>query len=161
MSAQAGQADPAPATMRPMRVDDLESVLDIELRAYPFPWTRGIFHDCLRAGYPAWVLEQGNAIIGYGMLNVGAEEAHLLNVCTAPQVQGQGHGRRLLRSLLKAARNRGAQRVFLEVRPSNTTAIALYDSEGFNEIGRRPRYYPARGGREDAIVMAKELFADE
>ncbi len=161
MSAQANPVEDAPATMRPMRVDDLESVLDIELRAYPFPWTRGIFHDCLRAGYPAWVLEQGQVVIGYGMLNVGADEAHVLNVCTAPEVQGHGHGRRLLRSLLKAARNRGAQRVFLEVRPSNTIAIALYDSEGFNEIGRRPRYYPAKGGREDAIVMAKELFADE
>jgi len=161
VSAQANPVEDAPATMRPMRVDDLESVLDIELRAYPFPWTRGIFHDCLRAGYPAWVLVQDQAVIGYGMLNVGADEAHVLNVCTAPEVQGQGHGRRLLRSLLKAARNRGAQRVFLEVRPSNTTAIALYDSEGFNEIGRRPRYYPAKGGREDAIVMAKELFADE
>ena len=161
MSAQANPVEDAPATMRPMRVDDLESVLDIELRAYPFPWTRGIFHDCLRAGYPAWVLEQGPAVIGYGMLNIGADEAHVLNVCTAPEVQGQGHGRRLLRSLLKAARNRGAQRVFLEVRPSNTIAIALYDSEGFNEIGRRPRYYPAKSGREDAIVMAKELFADE
>ncbi|WP_159016560.1 ribosomal protein S18-alanine N-acetyltransferase [Cognatiluteimonas profundi] len=161
MSAQAGHADPAPATMRPMRVDDLESVLDIELRAYPFPWTRGIFHDCLRAGYPAWVLELDGVIIGYGMLTIAADEAHVLNVCTAPEVQRQGHGRRLLRSLLKAARHRGAQHVFLEVRPSNTSAIALYDSEGFNEIGRRPRYYPARGGREDAIVMAKELFADD
>jgi len=161
MSAQAKEMDAAPARLRPMRVDDLELVLDIELRAYPFPWTRGIFHDCLRAGYPAWVLEQGLAIIGYGMLNIGADEAHVLNVCTAPEAQGHGHGRRLLRSLLKAARNRGAQRVFLEVRPSNTVAIALYDSEGFNEIGRRPRYYPAKGGREDAIVMAKELFADE
>lgn len=160
MSAQANPVEDAPATLRPMRVDDLESVLDIELRAYPFPWTRGIFHDCLRAGYPAWVLEQNHAVIGYGMLNIGADEAHVLNVCTAPEVQGQGHGRRLLRSLLKAARNRGAQRVFLEVRPSNTIAIALYDSEGFNEIGRRPRYYPAKGGREDALVMAKELFAD-
>ena len=161
MSAQANPIDDSPASMRPMRVDDLESVLDIELRAYPFPWTRGIFHDCLRAGYPAWVLEQNHAVIGYGMLNIGADEAHVLNVCTAPEVQGQGHGRRLLRSLLKAARNRGAQRVFLEVRPSNTIAIALYDSEGFNEIGRRPRYYPAKGGREDAIVMAKELFIDD
>ena len=161
MSAQAKPADVAAASLRPMRVDDLESVLDIELRAYPFPWTRGIFHDCLRAGYPAWVLEHDHVVIGYGMLNIGADEAHVLNVCTAPDVQGRGHGRRLLRSLLTAARNRGAQRVFLEVRPSNTIAIALYDSEGFNEIGRRPRYYPARGGREDAIVMAKELFADE
>ncbi len=160
MSAQSRQFDYAPGTLRPMRVDDLEAVLDIELRAYPFPWTRGIFHDCLRAGYPAWVLEEGNVIIGYGMLSIAADEAHVLNVCAAPEVQGRGHGRRLLRALLKIARARGAHRVFLEVRPSNTVAIALYDAEGFNEIGRRPRYYPAKNGREDAIVMAKELLAD-
>ena len=148
------------ATLRPMRDDDLDAVLDIELRAYPFPWTRGIFQDCLRADYPAWVLQRDGGIIGYGLLSLAADEAHVLNVCTDPSLQGQGHGRRLLRALLLLAQGRGAQRVFLEVRPSNLAAIALYHAEGFNEIGRRPRYYPAKGGREDAIVMAKELFAD-
>lgn len=147
-------------SLRPMREGDLDAVLDIELRAYPFPWTRGIFQDCLRANYPAWVLHRGGAIIGYGMLSLAADEAHVLNVCTAPEEQGQGHGRRLLRALLQLGRARGAQRVFLEVRPSNIAAIALYHEEGFNEIGRRPRYYPARHGREDALVMAKELFSD-
>ncbi|MDB6164526.1 MAG: rimI [Xanthomonadaceae bacterium] len=160
MSAQSMQVERAPGRLRPMRVDDIDAVLDIELRAYLFPWTRGIFQDCLRAGYAAWVLESGDGIIGYGMLSIAADEAHVLNVCTAPEVQGQGHGRRLLRSLLQIARGRGAQRVFLEVRPSNTAAIALYDDEGFNEIGRRPRYYPAKNGREDAIVMAREFFVD-
>lgn len=150
----------AQATLRPMRDDDLDAVLDIELRAYPFPWTRGIFQDCLRADYPAWVLQRDGAVIGYGLLSLAADEAHVLNVCTDPDQQGQGHGRRLLRALLMLAQGRGAQRVFLEVRPSNLAAIALYHAEGFNEIGRRPRYYPAKGGREDAIVMAKELFAD-
>ena len=148
------------ATLRPMRDDDLDAVLDIELRAYPFPWTRGIFQDCLRADYPAWVLQRDGGIIGYGLLSLAADEAHVLNVCTDPGQQGQGHGRRLLRALLMLAQGRGAQRVFLEVRPSNLAAIALYHAEGFNEIGRRPRYYPAKGGREDASVMAKELFAD-
>ena len=148
------------ATLRPMREGDIEGVLEIELRAYPFPWTRGIFQDCLRANYPAWVLERQGRIIGYGLLSIAADEAHVLNVCAEPGEQGQGHGRRLLRALLQLARGRGAQRVFLEVRPSNPAAIALYHGEGFNEIGRRPRYYPAKGGREDAIVMAKELFAD-
>jgi ribosomal-protein-alanine N-acetyltransferase len=139
---------------------DLDAVLAIELRAYPFPWTRGIFSDCLQAGYSAWVLQRGNELIGYAMLSIAADEAHLLNVCAAPEQQGHGHGRRLLRALLQLARGRGVKRVFLEVRPSNTPAIGLYHDEGFNEIGRRPRYYPARNGREDAIVMAKELFAD-
>ena len=160
MNARASEAGATLAGLRPMSDEDLDAVLAIELRAYPFPWTRGIFQDCLRADYPAWVLQRDGAIIGYGMLSIAADEAHVLNVCTAPEQQGQGHGRRLLRALLRLAQGRGAQRVFLEVRPSNTVAIALYHDEGFNEIGRRPRYYPARGGREDAIVMAKELFAD-
>lgn len=155
-------ADAGGATaLRPMREDDLDTVIAIEQRAYPFPWTRGILRDCLRADYPAWVLLQGGAIIGYGVLSIAADEAHILNICTAPEAQGRGHGRRLLQSLLQIARGRGVRRMFLEVRPSNPNAIALYHDEGFNEIGRRPRYYPAKDGREDALVMAMELFADQ
>ena len=151
----------SPARLRPMRESDLDAVLAIEVRAYPFPWTRGIFRDCLNAGHPAWVLEQDGWLLGYGVLSIAAGEAHVLNVCTAPELQGRGHGRRTLRALLQLARGRGAERVYLEVRPSNPEAIALYHAEGFNEIGRRPRYYPAKDGREDAIVMAMELLAEE
>ena len=147
-----------PATLRPMREDDLDAVMEVERRAYPFPWTRGIFRDCLRAGYPAWLMERDGAIIAYAVLSIAAGEAHILNLCTAPDVQREGHGRRMLRALLQVARGHRAERVFLEVRPSNAAAIALYHDEGFNEIGRRPRYYPAIGGREDAIVMALELL---
>jgi ribosomal-protein-alanine N-acetyltransferase len=149
------------AVLRAMREDDLDAVVAIEQRAYAFPWTRGIFRDCLRAGYPAWLVEEAGAIAGYGVLSVAADEAHILNVCTAPEAQGRGHGRRLLRALVQLARGHGAQRLFLEVRPSNPQAIALYHAEGFNEIGRRPRYYPAKDGREDAIVMAMEVLAPE
>jgi ribosomal-protein-alanine N-acetyltransferase len=151
---------PATVSMRPLREDDLDAVMEIELRAYPFPWTRGIFRDCLQAGYPGWVMLQHGKIIGYGVLSVGAEEGHLLNVCIDPKQQSQGYGRVLLRALVKQATDRGATRVFLEVRPSNAAALVLYHSEGFNEIGRRPRYYPAHNGREDALVMAMELFFD-
>lgn len=140
-----------------MHEDDLDAVMAIELRAYPFPWSRGIFRDCLRAGYPAWVLEHDDGVIGYGVLSMAAGEAHVLNVCTAPHGQGRGHGRRLLRALLQVARGAAIERVFLEVRPSNGVAIDLYASEGFREIGRRPRYYPAHAGREDAMVMALEF----
>jgi ribosomal-protein-alanine N-acetyltransferase len=154
------EAASAPDGLRPMREADVDIVMEIERRAYPFPWTHGIFRDCLRADYPAWVLHDGGCIIGYGVLSVAAGEAHVLNVCVDPRRQGHGHGRRLLRSLVRIARGHGAQRVFLEVRPSNPQAIALYFDEGFNEIGRRPRYYPAHAGREDAIVMAMELFPD-
>ena len=147
-----------PAALRPMRDDDLDAVMAIEQRAYTFPWTHGIFRDCLRAGYPAWILHGEGVIVGYGVLSIAAEEAHVLNVCIDPHWQGRGHGRRLLRALLKLARGHGARRMYLEVRPSNPGAMALYHDEGFNEIGRRPRYYPAAQGREDAIVMAIELL---
>ncbi|MFT4178126.1 MAG: ribosomal protein S18-alanine N-acetyltransferase [Thermomonas sp.] len=147
--------------LRPMRQADLDAVMDIEVRAYPFPWTRGIFRDCLQAGYPMWLQERDGGIAGYGVLSIAAGEAHVLNLCTAPGHEGQGLGRRMLHALLRIARGHGAQRVFLEVRPSNPRAIDLYERNGFNEIGRRPRYYPARDGREDAIVMAMELLPDD
>lgn len=157
----AALADAVRPVMRPMRIEDLDAVMVVERRAYPFPWSIGIFRDCLFAGYPAWVLLEGGAFIGHGVLSVAADEAHVLNVCVDPARQGRGHGRILLRALVDAARGRGASRVFLEVRPSNPAAIALYEDEGFNEIGRRPRYYPAaNNGREDAIVMAMELLGD-
>ncbi len=144
--------------MRPMRQADIEAVAAMEQRAYPFPWSAGIFRDCLRAGHHCWVLETGATLIGYGVLSTGAGEAHILNVCVDPAMQGQGHGRRLLRRLVDLARWHHADQVFLEVRPSNPRAIALYRDEGFNEIGTRPNYYPAAKGREDAIVMAMALL---
>ena len=143
---------------RPMRPDDLDAVSSIELAAYAFPWTHGIFKDCLKAGYDCWVLARPAEIIGYGILSAAAREAHILNVCVAPTEQRKGYGHRIVLRLLDLARWHQAERVFLEVRPSNPNAIALYDSMGFNEIGRRPNYYPAKRGREDAIVMAMELL---
>jgi ribosomal-protein-alanine N-acetyltransferase len=157
MNARAN-SEPSLLSLRPMREDDLAAVQMIESRAYEFPWTVGIFRDCLRADYPAWVLHDGNRIAGYFLMSIAAGEAHVLNICVAPELQGQGHGRRLLHALLQMARGRQVSRVFLEVRPSNANAIALYFDEGFNEIGRRPRYYPAKDGREDALVMAMELL---
>ncbi|GAB3753863.1 ribosomal protein S18-alanine N-acetyltransferase [Lysobacter olei] len=161
MSALPRDAAILPLNLRPMREDDLVAVQSVEERAYEFPWTLGIFRDCLRADYPAWVLDEGGVIVGYVLMSVAAGEAHILNVCVAPEQQGRGLGRKLVRAILHVARGRAAERVFLEVRPSNTGAIALYHDEGFNEIGRRPRYYPAKDGREDAIVMAMELFSEE
>jgi ribosomal-protein-alanine N-acetyltransferase len=151
---------PASPTLRPMRAEDVVEVARIEAAAYEFPWTEGIFRDCLRAGYGCWVLARDAELLGYGVLSVAAGEAHVLNVCIAPHQQGEGHGRRLMRRLIDLARWHQAMRIFLEVRPSNPRAIGLYHDLGFNEIGRRPNYYPARGGREDALVMALELLHD-
>ncbi|GMU43563.1 MAG: ribosomal protein S18-alanine N-acetyltransferase [Xanthomonadales bacterium] len=153
-------AQPRPAVphLRPMRLDDLPEVLAIEAFAYEFPWTDAVFRDCFRAGYGLWVLEGAPGVLGYGVLSAAAGEAHILNLCVAPGYQNQGHGRRLLHRLVDLARWHQAERVFLEVRPSNRAAITLYRRNGFCEIGQRPNYYPARNGREDAIVMARELL---
>ena len=147
--------------MRALRESDLNAVMVIEERGYPYPWTRGIFLDCLRAGYPGLAMEENGLLVGYALLSIAADEAHLLNICVDPLNQSRGRGRQLLRAIVGLARDRGVQRVFLEVRPTNTPALSLYHSEGFNEIGRRPRYYPAADGREDALVMAIELVADD
>jgi ribosomal-protein-alanine N-acetyltransferase len=149
------------ADLRPMTHGDLSTVANIDAAAYEFPWSRGIFKSCLDNGHDCWVLEQGGEIVGYGVLTVGAGEAHILNICVAPLQQGRGHGAHLLRRLLDLARWHRAERVFLEVRPSNPLAHAMYERAGFNEIGRRPGYYPSRRGREDAIVMAMELLPPE
>ncbi|MDE2157143.1 MAG: ribosomal protein S18-alanine N-acetyltransferase [Xanthomonadaceae bacterium] len=140
--------------VRAMRMADLPAISAMENASYEFPWSPGIFTDCLKAGHPCWVLCVDAAIAGYGILSMGAGEAHVLNICIGPACRGKGLGRYLLRRLLDIARWNGAERVFLEVRTSNPSAKALYESVGFKEIGRRPRYYPARDGREDAIVMA-------
>lgn len=146
---------------RRMQADDLDRVAEIEALAYEFPWSRAIFADCLRAAYECIVLVDTDAIVGYGVLSSGANEAHVLNVCVLPGLHGRGYGRRIVKRLLDIARWHRAERVYLEVRPSNPRAIALYESLGFNEFGRRPNYYPAKKGREDALVMAIELLPPE
>jgi ribosomal-protein-alanine N-acetyltransferase len=136
---------------------DLDEVVGIEQVAYPFPWTRGIFEDCLRVGYACWVLEQAGAIVAYGVLSVAVGEAHILNLCVRPERQRQGHGRSLLRHLLGLARRHHADTALLEVRPSNRAALALYQRLGFNEVGMRRGYYPGERGREDALILAIDL----
>jgi ribosomal-protein-alanine N-acetyltransferase len=145
------------AEIRAMRRDDLPAVAQMEADSYDFPWSQGIFGDCLKAGHPCWVMWVEGAVAGYGVLSVAAGEAHVLNICVGPYHRGLGLGRFLMRRLLDIARWNGASRVFLEVRPSNPVAQSLYSSMGFGEIGRRPKYYPAKDGREDAIVMALDL----
>ncbi|HSG91195.1 MAG TPA: ribosomal protein S18-alanine N-acetyltransferase [Pseudomonadales bacterium] len=141
-----------------MRDADLDAVLSIEHRAYPYPWTEVIFRDCLRVGYSCWVAECSAGVIAYTVLSIAAGEAHLLNLCVDPSRQREGIGRRLLRHALRLAREHGADTLFLEVRPSNDAAVNLYRDAGFVEIGTRRDYYPARGlKREDALVLALPL----
>jgi ribosomal-protein-alanine N-acetyltransferase len=141
-------------TYAPMVMADLDEVIAIELAVYPHPWTRGNFVDSLAAGYSAWTLHDGAALIGYFLIMPALDEAHLLNVSVAADRQGQGLGRYLLDKVAACARGLGAESVLLEVRPSNQRALAVYLRYGFVEIGRRKNYYPAHDGRrEEAIVM--------
>jgi ribosomal-protein-alanine N-acetyltransferase len=143
-----------------MLATDLDRVLENETRSYQFPWTRGNFSDCLAGHHDCRVMVLEDDIIGHGILGFGAGEAHLLNVCVRRDQQGLGHGRVLVMHMLEQARERGADMVFLEVRPSNLVAITLYRSLGFNEIGLRRNYYPSPTGHEDAQVMALDLGLD-
>lgn len=143
--------------LRPMREADLPAVLAVEQAAYEFPWTLAIFRDCLRVGYPGHVYEGPAGLIGHGVMSFAAGECHLLNVCIHPDYRRQGLGRGLVEYLLALARRRGAHVALLEVRVSNVAAYRLYMSLGFDEIGLRESYYPARNGREDAIILAKDL----
>ena len=142
---------------RPMRLADLDEVMAIEQRSYPYPWTRGIFHDCLHAGYSCWVCERQGIIQGYGIISVAAGESHLLNLCVRPESQRQGIGEKLLVHLISVARRHDAEIIFLEVRESNAGARRLYEKMGFNELGTRKDYYPAAEGREDASILARVL----
>jgi len=142
---------------RAMLDADVAYIMEIEERAYPFPWTAGIFRDCIRAGYCCHVLEDGGRLIAYAVMTVGGGEAHILNICVSPNEQCQGHGRMLMNKLIAQARRLGADTMFLEVRPSNAPALHLYHRLGFNEIGVRNNYYPADQGREDALIFALHL----
>jgi ribosomal-protein-alanine N-acetyltransferase len=147
--------------LRRMSVDDLDDVLNIEKRSYPFPWSRGIFTDCIRVGYACWLLEQktpkSTQVIGYMILSIAVGEMHILNICVDPLFQGQKIGRGLLTDAIRYGLKNKASMCFLEVRPSNQTALKMYLSHGFNEVGLRKNYYKNKGKREDAIVMAKTL----
>ncbi|MGY6214499.1 ribosomal protein S18-alanine N-acetyltransferase [Methylolobus aquaticus] len=142
---------------RPMRRADVSVVSAIEEAAYEFPWEPLAFRDCLTVGYNCWIAEKAGEIMGYGIVSVGAGESHVLNVCVAPHAQGQGVGRRILEKLMEVARGYRAETIMLEVRPTNRVALRLYRNMGFNEIGTRRDYYPARDGREDALVLSRSL----
>ena len=144
-------------TFRPMREADLDDVLSIEREAYDFPWSGEIFRDCLRVGYSCRVLESEGAVNAYGMLQIATGRSRLLNLCVRRKLHRQGLGRRLLTLLIEVARSHRTDAVLLEVRPSNTAARRLYRSLGFTEVGLSRGYYPARAGREDAVLLALAL----
>ena len=145
--------------LRAMQETDVATVVEIEQRVYPFPWSAGIFSDCLRVGYQCAVLELDVITVGYGIIASGAGEAHLLNVCVHEEFRNRGFGRALMMHLVALAAGAGAAVVFLEVRPANTAAVRLYETLGFRQIGVRRGYYQGLSGREDALVMRRAVDA--
>jgi ribosomal-protein-alanine N-acetyltransferase len=142
---------------RPMTLVDVPAVVAVERSSYLFPWSEGVFRDCVRVGYLCRVVDFDNEVAGYGIMSYGAGEAHILNICIRSDLRGVGVGRRLMDFLLSRAREAEMQDVFLEVRPSNPVAIRLYESLGFVKVGVRKAYYQATGGREDALVYKRVL----
>ncbi len=146
--------------LRKMRVEDISAVLEIEAKNYNFPWSESIFGDCLKSlSYSCWVCAELDVVVGYSIVSMAVGEAHIMNICVDPAIQKQGVGSKLLENMIELARKK-AETIFLEVRPSNQRAIALYKKRGFNEIGVRKGYYPVENGvREDAVMLALDLVS--
>lgn len=146
--------------IRPMHEFDVPVIVAIERAAYQFPWSEGIFRDCLRVGYVCRVVDVDGEMAGYGIMSVGAGEAHILNVCIRDEFRCRGLARKILLHLMERARAAGMHEAFLEVRPSNTAAARLYHSMGFEQVGVRRGYYQATAGREDASVLRRALSSE-
>ena len=144
--------------LRAMASADVPHVLEIEKRAYEFPWTEGIFRDCMNVGYSSWIVTgPGGEVLAYALMSMAVGEAHILNLCVEPAYHQQGLGRFLLMHLQRLARAAGMDIVLLEVRKSNAAALALYEAQGFRRLGVRKAYYPARVGREDAWLLGWDI----
>ena len=146
--------------LRPMQMADIGQIMQIEPRIHAFPWSHGNFEDSLNAGYSCWVGLVENTLMAYAVMMPVLDEAQILNISVARGFQRRGYGRQLMQHLCETAQNHRASHMFLEVRVSNLQAISLYQQCGFNEMGIRPKYYPARQGREDALLMGKVLVAE-
>src|SRR4029077_4187343 len=146
--------------IRAMRGSDVPDVVCIVGASYTFPWSEGIFRDCLRVGYICRAVTVSRQVMAYGVMSLGAGEAHILTVCVAQGYRCGGVGGRLLHSLIEHAGSAGMADAYLEVRPSNPAAIRLYLSLGFEQVGMRRGYYQAATGREDAAVLRRALRSD-
>lgn len=140
---------------------DLPQLLAVETSSHAVPWTKDTFRMCFEAGYDGWVIEENKKLIGFIIVSAQVQECHILNICVAREHQRQGWGSKLLEQALKQVKANGIQVAYLEVRRTNTRAIALYQKMHFVRVGERKGYYPTEGGNEDALVFAKELFANQ
>lgn len=147
--------------IRPLKDRDIDSVLEIEQQVYSYPWSKGIFNDCLKVGYSNWALIKDNVFVGYAVVSVAVGEGHILNICIDPAYKRQGLGQYFVNEVIAAAKKEHADCIFLEVRPSNIAAIELYKKVGFKQIGQRKNYYPGVDGKEDALVMSLDIGSYE
>ena len=143
--------------IRRLTIADVDHIIEIERRAYPFPWTRGNFVDCIHSSYACFGLQLGSELAGYSIFSWAVDEAHLLNLCVDPKWQGMAYGSLMLKRTINYVTTRGNKYLFLEVRASNPRAVALYKNYGFVVVGNRRNYYRAAEGREDAVVMRRDL----
>ena len=143
--------------IRPMVAGDIQQVLEHESQAYPFPWTEGIFRDCMRVGYHCYVMEMDSAVCGYSIFSVAVEECHILNICVGKDYRRCGLGNIFLNNVMRHSATMGARQIYLEVRPSNIGAIKLYEALEFKHLARRRDYYPAEDGREDALILIRSI----
>ncbi|QQP87096.1 ribosomal protein S18-alanine N-acetyltransferase [Entomomonas asaccharolytica] len=144
---------------RKMTIEDVDVVYHIEQQAHYHPWSKNIIKDAV-SSYQCWLLFNQQQLAGYGFLKIIVDEAELLNIAINPPQQNKGLGKLLLDHLMKETEQLGAKECFLEVRESNLNAYHLYESYGFNEIGRRTNYYPTAKGHEDALIMAYLIATD-
>ena len=144
-------------SFRRMDVGDIDTVMLVENQVYEYPWTSGIFSDCIRVGYECWLALMEEEVIAHAVISVAAGESHILNISIDPKHQNKGIGRQFIEYLIGIAKSKRASVIMLEVRPSNVRAINCYNAAGFNEIGCRKNYYPALDGKEDALLFAREI----
>jgi len=141
-----------------MTPSDVASVFAIDCQTNDFPWTQSLFEQAVASTKKTSVIEEQGEILGFSIVSYVVGEAELLNICIAKNQQGKKLGNQLLEHVLAQAKLSENHEMYLEVRASNVAALALYEKHDFNEIGRRKDYYPMKGGREDAILMARSLL---
>lgn len=135
----------------------IADLMAIETACHDFPWSQKTMQTCLAGRYFNGALYADSVLVGFYIGERAGPDNTLMDICIAPDFQGQGFAKVLLQDFIDRSDNMAAENLFLEVRASNAAAIGLYTKAGFAEVGIRKNYYPSRNGKEDAILMALTL----
>lgn len=152
----------APVDIALMREDDLDTIIEIERRSNPHPWTEAHFRNALRAGYLCLVARENNVAVGFLIARALVDDAELLLIAVLPQTRRNGCATTLLNALIARLKELGKSPLHLEVRAGNREAIAFYEARQFRRTGLRKNYYPngvLGNQREDALLMQRPLAA--